>query len=122
MVVASISWLIDEAVQNAWILDRKANGKRTQLEFRRSIVKKYLTSFGRNSNGSSRPRILKESTVSCHGPDEIRNDGCDHYVGYICNNKRRRCAAEFCSSITRTQCVKCNVSLCIGCFQRFHQN
>lgn len=51
--------------------------------------------------------------------DEIRYDG----IGHILNKraKQRRCKMKECSGKPRTFCQKCDVTLCISCFPKFHK-
>lgn len=48
---------------------------------------------------------------------EVQYDGFRHYVE-VCN--RRYCANENCKGNIRTQCGKCNVGLCVKCFEPYH--
>lgn len=50
-----------------------------------------------------------------------RFDGLQHYIKKIV--KKRRCAGLYCkkkTSAVRTQCGKCNVGLCVLCFEHYH--
>ena len=48
--------------------------------------------------------------------DDLRYDGMNHLI--IPCDERRRCAG--CPSCIHTQCVKCEVGLCVKCFAKFH--
>lgn len=98
------TWLIDCCIQNSWIIYRKHNPSVTQLQFRREIAQIYFKRF----------QNLPKSG--------IRYDRIDHIIEYVPNNKRRRCAGNHMpSSAVRTQCLKCNVGLCINCFGDNHK-
>lgn len=113
-----LTWLIDISINNAWIIYKKYIGNVSQLQFRRQIVLTYLQKYAIIPKGPGRPPSLK----SLHGrvQEESRFDGLDHLVKKIPDGKRRRCAAQICSSSTRTICAKCNVGLCIDCFFLYH--
>ncbi|KAI5704578.1 hypothetical protein M8J75_006812 [Diaphorina citri] len=52
---------------------------------------------------------------------DTRFDGLHHYIKKI--EKKRRCVGPNCtgkSSAVRSECMKCNVGLCIECFVAFH--
>lgn len=112
------TWLLDAAIQNAWVLYRIHHPETPQLEFRREIAQTYLKKFQNLPKSSGRPATYsKDSKIS---PD-IRLDRVDHLVQYIPNNKRRRCVGHnHKGSSVRTQCRKCDVGLCIDCFVDFH--
>ncbi|XP_025407097.1 piggyBac transposable element-derived protein 3-like [Sipha flava] len=103
------TWLIDVSIQNAWILHKKSGGNLSQLEFRRDIVKTYLITY---SNLPKRPG------PSAKIPDAARYDGRDHLIIPVANGMR--CAADNCTSKGRTQCLKCNVGICVMCFASYH--
>lgn len=108
------TWLLDVSIQNAWILYRReTDNKMSQLQFRREIAQHYLVAY---KNDPKCPR-LNRNVSSCN---ETRFDRLDHMVAFIPLGKRRRCAGLNCSSITRTCCLKCDVGLCIDCFERYH--
>lgn len=85
------TWLLDVAINNAWVLSKKSGSTFTKLDFKREI------------------------------PDELRYDQMNHWVREIPNKKRRRCAGDNCKSHVRTMCMKCDLGLCIPCFQVFHE-
>lgn len=110
---------IDCCIQNSWIMYRKHNPSVTQLQFRREIAQIYLKRFQNLPKSGGRP-----STYSANSRDtpDIRYDRIDHIIEYVPNNKRRRCAGNHMpSSAVRTQCLKCNVGLCINCFGDYHK-
>lgn len=110
------TWLIDVSVHNAWILMRKAGSDISQLQFRRHIAQVTLKMYENAPQGSGRPaRAL--SSIDGRVPDEIRLDGQNHFIG---PSNRRRCAGVGCQSTVRTQCLKCDVGICVPCFKTFH--
>lgn len=115
------TWLLDAAICNSWILYRK-NSNISQLEFRRVIVKTYLTRFKNAPKGPGRPSTSKHSISLNRISDDIRYDRTNHLLMPIPNKKRRRCAGEGCSTSTRTMCQKCDLGLCIECNLIFHTN
>lgn len=106
------TWLIDACIQNAWYLHRSHDSKMTQFEFRKAIAVHYCE---RNVMSPITPR----STRTNRSVDNtVRFDGINHFVKPI--EKKRRCAGEFCITIGRTACAKCDVGLCIRCFATYH--
>ena len=114
------TWFVDAAIQNAWLLSQKTNQAKSQINFRRSIVQTYLKKYGKTSKGGGRPKISEESSINSRVSDGLRLDTLQHLVRFIPDGKRRRCAGANCSSIVRTECKKCNIGLCINCFEEFH--
>lgn len=109
-----ITWMLDTCVHNAWQLDRK-NYKIPQLEFRREIVLTYLKSYGIAAKGGGRPSTSKLA-------DTGRFYGLNHYVKK--SMKKRQCVGPYCkskSSSVRTECMKCDVGLCVPCFADYHK-
>lgn len=51
--------------------------------------------------------------------DEIRYDGIGHIIKK--REKQRRCRMKECSSKPKTFCEKCDATLCISCFPKFHE-
>lgn len=111
------SWLLDVTMVNSWVLMRKTGNNISQLEFRRIIVTTYLEKYKNPPLGAGRPSTSRLSNISVRVPDDIRLDNIGHLVG-PCN--RRRCCAVTCKSTVRTECIKCQVGLCINCFIEFH--
>lgn len=114
-----LSWLLDAATQNAWLIARKSGKKITQLEFRREIVQVYLRRYGTKPKGGGRPSVAIAGTSRVS--EGIRYDETNHLVQKI--EKKRRCAGDGCrnkTSAVRTQCKKCNVGLCVECFESYH--
>ncbi|XP_072398273.1 uncharacterized protein [Diabrotica undecimpunctata] len=113
------TWLLDTSIQNSWIIYRKHHPGAPQLNFRRKIAQVYLKRFQNLPKAAGRPATYSpESRIAV----DIRYDHSDHYVEYVPNHNRRRCAGSHAqSSAVRTQCSKCNVGLCIQCFSDFHK-
>ena len=108
------SWTIDVAVQNAWLIHRKSGGIMSLLQFRRTITVGYLTKFGQKPKAAGRPSTQENSIGSV-----VRFDQTGHFVGQ--NVKKMRCRGLNCTSIIRTVCKRCNVALCIPCFEGYHK-
>ncbi|XP_066254654.1 piggyBac transposable element-derived protein 3-like [Euwallacea similis] len=106
------TWLLDATIQNAWILSKKSGNNLTQLQFRREIVKVYLTKYKTTPKQGSRSESSASSRSFCRVSDNVRFDGQGHLLVPVAQNKKIRCAGENCSSIMRTKCVKCDVGLC----------
>ncbi|KAF6216243.1 hypothetical protein GE061_000583 [Apolygus lucorum] len=107
-----IAWLLNVALQNAWIIYRKAGNSISQLDFRRTIVTSYLNKYctPRKSSGRANTKLQTE----------VRYDRLDHLILTIPDGKRRRCAHENCSSASRYMCSKCDVGLHADCFAAYH--
>lgn len=116
-----LTWLIDAAVNNSWILYKSSGRPITNLNFRREIVHTYLKRYGTSPKAAGRKAISKHSTSRKRVSDDIRYDKLEHYVIEVPNKKRKRCAGEKCHSVVRTQCEKCELGICIRCFKKFHK-
>lgn len=112
--------MLDVAVNNAWILQRRSGVQVSQLEFRRSVVQTYLKRYQNRSRGPGRPSTSIFSVSMNRVSDDLRYDGRSHLLIQIPDKKRRRCAEEGCSTSARTMCLKCNVGICIECNVIFH--
>lgn len=114
-----LTWLLDAATQNAWLIARHTDHKITQLDFRREIVQVYLKRYGCTGRGGGRPAAkIGTSKLS----EALRYDGREHLIQKLV--KKRRCAGDGCKakkSAVRTQCGKCDVGLCVDCFENFHK-
>ncbi|RVE42918.1 hypothetical protein evm_012446 [Chilo suppressalis] len=107
------TWLIDVAINNSWILMRQSGKDISQLAFRREIVQTYLRNYGTAPKPGGRPstsRVL----------EGIRYDGVNHFPKSI--ERKRRCAGVNCKTIGRVICTKCDVGLCLKCFEQYHVN
>lgn len=116
-----LTWLIDAAIQNAWIIHKCSGRQITNLNFRREIATSYLKKYKNPPIRPGRPATSISSLSLNRVSDDIRYDEKNHLVEPVPNKKRRRCAGEGCSSVGRTQCQKCGVGLCIECFSIFHK-
>ena len=108
------TWLIDCALQNAWVLKKKSGHDLPQLQFRRMVAMTYLSKYGSEPKGAGRPSNTRVGSIG----GEIRFDGSGHLVQNSVTRKRCR---NSCGSIVRTECAKCKAGLCIPCFQSYHQ-
>lgn len=108
------TWMIDVSIQNAWQLHRVAHPEMPQLDFRREIALYYCRHYGvpPKSTGNRKRKIAEADSSS------LRFDNLSHWPRHIA--KKRRCAAETCRSTGRTMCTRCNVGLCIKCFESYH--
>lgn len=114
------SFLLDVSIVNAWTCMRAAGADLTQLQFRREIVQTYLTRSANLPRGGGRVPSSRFSETGNRVSDTIRYDGVRHLLVETEEGVRRRCAYEQCSSRARTQCVKCDVGLCVSCNYAFH--
>lgn len=114
------SYLIDVSICNAWVLTRQAGDDINQLDFRRQIVQTYLTRYRNMPRKAGRTATSKQSRTGNRVSDDIRYDGRNHLLVPCQEGVRRKCAAEFCKSQTRLQCLKCDVGLCASCNYNFH--
>lgn len=115
------TWLLDVAINNAWVLSKKSGSTYTKLEFKREIASTYISKFGQPGKPGGRPSKSKTSISNARISDELRYDQMNHWVIEVPNKKRRRCAGENCKSHVRTMCMKCDLGLCIPCFRVFHE-
>jgi hypothetical protein len=114
------TWLIGASIHNAWILAKGAGSEVPHLEFRREIVRTYLTRYQIPPKGPGRPAASHASSTDGRVSDEIRYDGLHHFVYPTEDGKRRRCAGDGCATVGRAECRKCGVGLCVPCFAPFH--
>lgn len=108
------TWLLDVALQNAWLLLRQQGSSILQREFRREVAMSYLTRY------QFLPKAPGKKSATAPGRSDMRYDGKDHLVQRVPENKKRRCAGDHCKSIGRTECKKCKVGLCVDCFVSYH--
>ena len=52
--------------------------------------------------------------------NSTRHDNIGHFARPVPMNKCRRCAAEQCQSVGQTMSGKCDVGLCVACFEDYH--
>jgi len=115
------AYLLDIAMQNAWIIYRQTDGARhgplNQLEFRRDICSIYYTRYSLERPSVGRP-FGRPKHLDIRVPEEIQSDRTDHFIESILT--QRRCAV--CGVKVKKQCSKCNVGLHMdACFATFHQ-
>jgi len=111
---ALFTWMIDVAVNNAWIIYKESSGtKIPKLQFCRELAQTYLIRY---KTPIKFPGPVARAKNQCL--NSIRMDGLDHYVAPI--DKRRRCANKPCTSVVKTICQKCDVGLCVHCFVPYH--
>jgi len=116
---AIITWLIDACLVNAWTLHHTSGGEFSLLRFRREVVMTILKRYGVPPSVRGVPR----STIG-----SIRHDGRDHFPGNIDDGKRERCKNPNCfkkdgavrGPLIRKKGTKCNVALCMECFEPYH--
>lgn len=110
-----ITYLIDVAINNAWILSKiYANDFipiTSNLEFRRALVLHYLTAHSTERKPAGVSPCIHINT---------RFDNMGHLIRTIPENKRRRCQGLRCKGSVTTYCPKCNVGLCVKCFFNYH--
>ena len=109
------TWMIDVSMQNAWIIARTRETSCDQLSFRREVAMSYIRRFGSAPKGSGK----KKSSVPCDS--DARYDDTGHLVKPVAAGVRRRCAGDLCESQVKTQCVKCDIGLCVSCFMCYHK-
>lgn len=118
---ALFCFALDVSVQNAWLLHRSADAadrkKCTLVQFRRELAMTYISKY-RNRQAVGRPSKLSGTRRLQHKvANEVKFDGNSHFIGPIIGGQRR-CAA--CGKKVQKKCMKCNVSLHVWCFERFH--
>lgn len=103
--------LFDMAITNAWILHKLVNDKKDRLsakDFRRKICLAYLKGASCAATSKKTPKPIVD----------IRFDQVAHYIRQ--RKEQRRCQNKSCRSKPRTFCKKCDVTLCIECFESYH--
>lgn len=112
------TWMLDVAVQNAWQLARKHNPNLVQLQYRRNLAMEYLAAHSQPPKAAGRKRKIDTANeISIQSP---RFDNIGHFVRNTITKKPRRCRGNNCKSKVRTECLKCDVGLCISCFASYH--
>jgi hypothetical protein len=92
------------------------NNSLSVKEFRRQIVRTYLKKGLESRSKRGWPTKLISYRTS-NVPD-IRYDQKLHTIQK--RDKQRRCQFENCKGKPRTYCENCQVTLCIGCFPKYH--
>lgn len=106
-----VTYLIDIAMNNAWLLHRRNEQaeKLDLLAFRRRVVSYYLEHYARPPQPGCKGR--PPATES-----ELQFDRLNHWV--IPQEKQTRCA--HCHQKTTTRCEKCDKGVHVKCFKHFH--
>jgi hypothetical protein len=114
-----ITRIVDMAVTNSVILYNllHAQDKISIKEFRRNIAVAYLKLGHGRRVQKGRPLSLP-STSRTKIIYDVRFDGKNHILEK--RDKQRRCQFVLCKAKPRTFCKKCNVTLCIPCFPKYH--
>ncbi|KAG5867194.1 hypothetical protein JTB14_031963 [Gonioctena quinquepunctata] len=73
-------WLLDAAIQNAWVLNKQSGNKIAQLNFRREIVKTYFKKYKNPPKGKGRPSASKSSRSFSRVGDDVRYDNIGHLL------------------------------------------
>ena len=110
--------MIDMTVINAHLAFKRCNENNSLpvKEFRRHIARAYLKKGLEIRSARGRPTNLSSSHTS--NIADIRYDQKLHIIQK--RDKQRRCQFENCKGKPRTYCGKCNVTLCIDCFPKYH--
>lgn len=91
----------------------------TQLQFRKEIIKTYMTKYKSPQKGvGGRPSTNRSSRFFNRVSDNVRYDNFGHFLTQV--DKKIRCNGDNCKSIMRTKCIKCNVGICIKCNVNYH--
>lgn len=110
---------VDIAVVNTFLLYRRIHESKsiTLKDYNRKLAVTYF------KKGYSRS-VVKGRTTSfiptsrANVPDGVRLIGEGHILEKRTN--QRRCQYPSCKSRLLTSCKKCNVTLCVTCFAKFH--
>jgi hypothetical protein len=109
-----VTWLLDTGVHNSWQLHKKSGGTMKLLSFKRELVCAIL-----RSAAATRTRRIQTGPLGTRpGGDDIRYDQTSHFIKR--RDLRRLCAMEDCALKCHTYCGKCDRSVCLGCFERYH--
>ncbi|CAK1585032.1 unnamed protein product [Parnassius mnemosyne] len=104
-----LTHMIDLAEHNAWQLYKINHGKLDHFGFRRRVAIALIESNRKNAKrGPSRP--------SHHEHADSRKDQMNHLV--IPQSKQTRCRQ--CHKKCLTRCKKCDVGVCVKCFETYH--
>lgn len=93
----------------------KAGKYSLQQNFHHKIIQSYTKKY--RISPKSRVRL---STSKCRSTisEAVRYDGQNHFPKSV--EKRRRCAGAGCKTAGRVICSKCDVGLCLKCFEIYH--
>lgn len=111
--------IVDMCIVNSYILYNKMhpNNKVSIKEYRRNIAVPYLKLGHGKRTLKGRPVSLP-STSKVSIPDDVRFDEKGHILEK--RENQRRCQYAGCKGKPRTFCKKCNVTLCVPCFSKYH--
>lgn len=124
--------ILDLAAVNAWLLWKRANKEDMPLmEFKLNVAEGLCKAGKSTQRKRGRPNGNVQGLVEekkKRGPtaplpqQDVRLDGLYHFPAVM--DKRQRCKYPRCAAKSVTQCVKCNVALCLAkernCFMLFH--
>ena len=117
---ALFAYLLDVAMQNAWILYRHTAAATQrpldQLDFRRDICTVYYKRYSGERASIGRP-LGRPKAIKGRVPSDIRTDGINHFLES--SGTQRRCGV--CGLKTRRICRKCDIGLHQECLASFHQ-
>ncbi|KAL9873389.1 uncharacterized protein ACN2A1_014470 [Glossina fuscipes fuscipes] len=123
-------YMIDMTVINSWVLYKKNNPNLTLGDYRSELAETLCSYKKCDENKRARPSNLeREIEAKKHRgptkpipPKDIRTDGIGHDEKR-CSSKNR-CKLPGCKGFSRTECIKCKVTLCHNknrnCFAIFH--
>ena len=114
-----ISYLLQTAMQNAWLLYRESAAAATlplsHLQFIREVCKVYFAR--RQAKNAQVPlAVHNPKSLERRCPADVRYDGVGHYIER--NPTQIRCAV--CHMKVYKKCAKCGVGLHLDCFAGFH--
>lgn len=117
---ALFAYLLDVAMQNAWLLYRNTaaaiHQPLDQLEFRRNVCAVYYKRYSGERAAIGRP-LGRPRPVKDRVPSDVRTDKANHFLES--SGTQRRCGV--CGLKARRICRKCDIGLHKNCFFIFHQ-
>ena len=112
---ALFAYLLDVAMQNAWLLYRNTaaaiHQPLDQLEFRRNVCAVYYKRYSRERAAIGRP-LGRPRPVKDRVPSDVRTDKANHFLES--SGTQRRCGV--CGLKARRICRKCDIGLHKNCF------
>lgn len=128
--------MLDVAVVNAWILDKKIKRQLGQedkiiplLTFKTELAMQLCNRGLPNTHKRGRPsnEVTLKPKRRCLEPSPSKNiqmDGVGHWP--VWTKERERCKLQGCKGKSRVKCSKCKVHLCCNsnknCFLNYHSN
>jgi hypothetical protein len=109
-----VTWLLNTSVHNAWQLHKRSGGTMKLLSFKRELV----CAIPRSAAATHTRRIQTGPLGTRPGGDDIRYDQTSHFIKRC--DLHRLCAMEDCALKCHTYCGKCDRSVYMGCFERYH--